>query len=164
MNSEIKAMLLACEGRYPTRAEQAILRDWASRLEARLAALEEVRQREEVIVGQTIDEIFRAYPDFEKRYKDARSSCTRDETLVLRYCAQAMLRGDAKYLEDSLLTWMATILRGVGFLPQFIEDTYRTMMKVAMRELSPATAELLRPYLELCVTTLPGKGKAGGGA
>lgn len=164
MNSEIKAMLLACEGRYPTRAEQAILRDWASRLEARLAALEEVRQREEVIVGQTVDEILRAYPDFEKRYKDARQCCTRDETLVLRYCAQAMLRGDAKYLEDALLTWMATILRGVGFLPQFIEDAYRTMMKVAMRELSPATAELLRPYLELCVATLPGKGKAGGGA
>ena len=164
MNTEIKAMLLACEGRYPTRAEQAILRDWASRLEARLAALEEVRQREEVIVGQTVEEIFRAYPDFEKRYKDARHSCTRDQTLVLRYCAQAMLRGDAKYLEDALLTWMTTILRGVGFLPQFIEDAYRAMTKVAMRELSPATAELLRPFLELCVATLPGKGKGGGGS
>lgn len=164
MNSEIKAMLLACEGRYPTRAEQALLRDWATRLEARLTALEEIRQREEVIVSQTVDEIFRAYPDFEKRYKDTRQCCTRDETLVLRYCAQAMLRGDPKYLEDSLLTWLSTILRGVGFLPQFIEDAYRTLTKVAMRELTPPTAELLRPFLEQCVAMLPGKGKPGGGS
>lgn len=159
MNSEIKAMLLACEGRYPTKAEQALLRDWAAKLEGRLTALEDIRQREEAIIGQTIDEVLRAYPDFEKRYKDARQSCTRDMTLVLRYCAQAMLRNDTQYLEDSILTWMATILRGVGFTSQFVEDTYKTMLKTAMRELPPASAELLRPYLELCVVTLPGKSK-----
>lgn len=162
MNGEIKAMLLACEGRYPTRAEQALLRDWAGRLEGRLAALEEIRQREEAIAGQTIDEVLRAYPDFERKYKDARLSCARDLTLVLRYCAQALLRGDPQYLEDSLLTWMATILRGVGFTAQFVEDTYRTLLKTAMRELSPATGEMLRPFLEQCATTLPGKGKGGG--
>lgn len=162
MNSEIKAMLLACEGRYPTKAEQALLRDWAGKLEGRLVALEEIRQREEAIVGQTIDEVLRAYPDFEKKYKDARQSCARDLTLVLRYCVQALLRGDPHYLEDSLLTWMATILRGVGFTGQFVEDTYRTLQKIAMRELSPGTGEMLRPFLEQCVAVLPGKGKNGG--
>ncbi len=159
MNHEIQTMLTACEGRYPTRAEQAILRDWASRLEARLAAVEEIKQAEEAIVAQTTDEVFRSYPDFEKRYKAARQSCTRDLTLVLRYCAQAMLRGDAAYLENSLLTWMATILKGVGFTPQFILDTYETLGRVAAHELSPQTAELLRPFIELCATALSGKSK-----
>lgn len=160
MNTEIHAMLTASEGRYPTRAEQALLRDWAARLETRLAAVEEIRQAEEAIVAQTVDEIFRSYPDFEKRFKAARQSCVRDETLVLRYCAQALLRGDPRYLEDSLLTWMATILKGVGFAPQFIEDTYRTLGRVAARELSPETAELLRPFLDQCAVTLAGKPRA----
>ena len=59
----------------------------------------------------------------------------------------------------SLLTWMATILRGVGFTPQFIFDTYDAMGRVAARELSPQSAELLRPYIELCAATLSGKAK-----
>jgi hypothetical protein len=159
MNQDIETMLTACEGRYPTRAEQALLRDWATRLEARLAAVEEIKQAEEAIIAQTVDEVFRNYPDFEKRYKNARQSCTRDETLVLRYCAQALMRGDAAYLENSLLSWMATILKGVGFTPQFIFDTYETMGRVAARELSPQAAELLRPYVELCATALSGKSK-----
>lgn len=157
MNHEIQTMLSASEGRYPTRAEQAILRDWAAKLDVRLAAVDEIRATEEAIIGPTVDEVFRSYPDFEKRYKAARQSCTRDMTLVLRYCAQAMLRGDSRYLEDSLLTWMASILKGVGFTPQFIEDTYRTLGRVAARELTPAVAELLRPYIEQCATTLSGK-------
>lgn len=159
MNQDIQTMLTACEGRYPTRAEQAILRDWATRLEARLAAVEEIKQAEEGIIGQTVDEVFRSYPDFEKRYKNARQSCTRDMTLVLRYCAQALMRGDAAYLENSLLSWMATILKGVGFTPQFIFDTYDAMGRVAARELSPQTAELLRPFVDLCATALSGKAR-----
>lgn len=164
MNHEIDAMLTACEGRYPTRAEQALLRDWGSRLDARLAAVEEIHAREEAIVGAAVDEALRAYPDLEKRVKNARHCCIRDESLVLRYAAMAMLRGDAKYLEDALLTWMATVLRGIGFSPQFITDTYQGMIRSAARELSPAVMEQIRPYLELCVTALAGKREAVGGA
>ena len=164
MNHEIQTMLTACEGRYPTRAEQALLRDWASRLDVRLAAVEEINLREAALVATTVDEVLRAYPDLEKRVKGARQSCTRDLTLVLRYCALALLRGDAKYLEDSLLTWMATILRGVGFVPAFISDTYQTLVRVAARELSPPTMEQLRAYLEQCATVLAGKRSDGGEA
>lgn len=164
MNHDIQTMLTACEGRYPTRAEQAMLRDWASRLDGRLAAVEEIHARENAIISTTVDEVLRAYPDLEKRVKHARQCCARDLTLVLRYCTLAMLRGDAKYLEDALLTWMATILRGVGFAPQFIADTYQTLTRVAARELSPSTMEQLRSYLEQCVTGLAGKRDDAGGA
>lgn len=157
MNHEIGAMLTASEGRYPTRAEQALLRGWAERLDTRLEALEAIRAAEEAIVGQTCDEVLGAYPNVEKFYKDMRASCVRDLSLVLRYCAQALLRDDVQYLEDSLLTWMATILRGVGLAPAFIEDTYQALMKAAARELPPTTSEMLRPYLERCVAVLPGK-------
>jgi hypothetical protein len=164
MNNEIQAMLTACEGRYPTRAEQGMLREWASRLDARLAALEEIRAREDAIVGATVDDVLRRYPELEKRVKNARQCCVRDETLVLRYCALALVRSDPRWLEDSLLTWMATILRGVGFAGPFIADAYQTMTRTAARELSPSTMELLRPYLEQCIATLAGKREAAGGA
>ena len=157
MNHEIQTMLSASEGRYPTRAEQAILRDWATRLDARLEAVEAIRAAEETIVGQAVDEVLATYPNVEKHYNAVRTSCIRDLSLVLRYAAQAMLRGDPQYLEDSLLTWMATILRGVGLAPQFIEDSYRALGRVAARELPPPVSELLRPYIERCVVVLPGR-------
>lgn len=160
MNSELQTMLTACEGRYPTRAEQAMLRDWAARLDGRLAAVTEIQSREEVIVGQTVDAVLQAYPDLEKRVKDARRCCLRDVSLVLRYCALALLRGDPQWLEDSLLTWLSTVLRGVGFAPAFVADAYQTLMRMAARELSPAVNEMLRPFLELTVAVLSGKREA----
>jgi hypothetical protein len=156
MNKDIEAMLTACEGRYPTRAEQATLRGWAGRFEVRLAAIEEIRECEDKIVTQTVDEVLRNYPDFERRFKGGRQTCLRDETLVLRFCAQALLREDMHYLEAGLLVWLATILRGVGFTPQFVAYTYSTLIQAADRELSPGVAELLRPYLQRCVAVLGG--------
>ncbi|MBL8975282.1 MAG: hypothetical protein JNK56_32080, partial [Myxococcales bacterium] len=90
MNHEIGAMLTASEGRYPTRAEQALLRGWAEQLEARLAAMEAIRAAEEAIVAQVCDEVMAAYPNVEKFYKDMRASCVRDLSLVVRYCTQAL--------------------------------------------------------------------------
>jgi hypothetical protein len=157
MNTELQTMLTACEGRYPTRAEQAMLRDWAARLDGRLAAVAEIQSREEAIVQSSVDEVLRAYPELESRIKDARKCCLRDESLVLRYCALALLRGDPQWLSDSLLTWMATVLRGVGFAPAFVADTYQILTRSAARELSPGVMEQLRPFLELTVDTLSGK-------
>ena len=140
MNQSILNMLSTAEGRYLNNAEQALLRELAQGLEARLLAMTEISAKEAIIVERTVKEVFAAYPDIEKKYKGAMQTCIRDETLVLRHVALAMVRNDAQYLNDSLLTWLATILKGVGFAPRFIEDTYKTMALVSTRELSPATA------------------------
>lgn len=157
MNRQIQDMFTSAEGRYLNAAEQGLLRDWAQGLDARLAAMSEISAKEGPIVEQTVKEIFRAYPDIEKKFKNAMATCIRDETLVLRYATQAMLRNDPKYLDDALLSWLATILKGVGFAPHFIEDTYKTMALVAGRELSPSTAKLLHPFVLQCAAVLSGK-------
>ena len=157
MNRQILEMFGSAEGRYLTASEQSTLRDYAQGLEARLAAMSEISSKETTIVEQTVREIFRAYPDMEKKFKNAMQTCIRDETLVLRYTAMAMLRNDPQYLNDSLLTWLSTILRGVGFAPHFIEDTYKTLALVAGRELSPATAKLLHPFVLQCAAVLSGR-------
>ena len=157
MNRQLMDMLTASEGRYLTLAEQDTLREFAQGLEARLSAMTEISGKEALIVERTVKEVFAAYPDIEKKYKNAMQTCTRDETLVLRYATQAMVRNDPQYLNDSLLTWMATILKGVGFAPHFIEDTYKTMSLTASKELSPATAKLLQPFLLQCAAVLSGR-------
>ena len=157
MNRQLQEMFTSAEGRYLTAAEQGLLRDYAQSVDARLTAMSEVSSKETTIVEQTVKEILRAYPDVEKKYKNAMATCIRDETLVLRYTTLAMVRNDPQFLNDSLLTWLATILKGVGFTPHFIEDTYKTMAMVAGRELSPATAKLLHPFVLQCAAVLSGK-------
>jgi hypothetical protein len=149
-------MLVEAEGRYLTAAEQATLREFASRIDERLAAMAEVESKESAIIEQTLKELIRAYPDFEKKYASARSKGGRDLALALRYCALAMVRNDGKFLHDSLLLWMGTMLRGLGMAAQFIEDAYKAMERVASRELSPKVAEELRPYIQQCARELAG--------
>lgn len=158
MNRQLQQMFAAAEGRYLNPSEQSSLRAFALGIEARLAAMTEISSKESVIIERTVREIFRAYPDLEKKYKNAKQTCVRDETMVLRYATLAMLRSDPQYLNDSLLTWMATILKGVGFAPHFIEDTYKTLAAEAGKELSPATMNLLHPFLTQCAQVLSGKG------
>ena len=157
MNRQVQDVFASAEGRYLSAAEQGVIRDWVQGLDARLAAMSEISGKETTIVEQTVKEIFRAYPDIEKKYKNAMATCIRDETLVLRYTTLAMVRNDPQYLNDALLSWLATILKGVGFAPHFIEDTYKTMALVAGRELSPSTAKLLHPFVLQCAAVLSGK-------
>ena len=163
MNRQLMDMLTASEGRYLTRAEQDTLREFAQGLEARLAAIAEISSKETLIVERTVKEVFAAYPDIAKKYKNAMQTCIRDETLVLRYATLAMVRDDPQYLNDTLLSWMATILKGVGFAGHFIEDTYKTLGLNAGKELSPGTSKLLQPFLTQCATVLSGRA-AGHGA
>ncbi len=157
MNRQLMDMLNNAEGRYLSASEQDQLREFAQGLDARLSAMIEIGSKESAIVEHTVKEILFAYPDLEKKYKNVMQTCIRDETMVLRYATQAMLRNDPQFLSDSLLTWMATILKGVGFAPQFIEDTYKTLSLTASKELSPTAAKLLQPFLVQCTVVLSGR-------
>lgn len=160
MNRQIQEMMTAAEGRYLNQAEQTLLREFAQGMEARLSAMSEISSKESVIVDRAVKEIMRAYPDLEKKYKNPQQTGIRDETLVLRYATLAMVKNDPQYLSDALLTWLATILKGIGFTSQFLEDAYQILERTATKELSPATAKLLQPFLNQCVTALSGRGAA----
>jgi hypothetical protein len=137
-----------------TKAEQALLRDFAGRLDDRLLAMEEIQAKEQVIIDSTIDEILRAYPDFEQRHKSGRQKGQRDMTLVVRYAALAMVRNDAQFLDEALLIWFGTILKGIGFAVSFLEDSYKTLERAAERELDPKVAALFMPFLRQCTAAL----------
>jgi hypothetical protein len=105
VNHAITDMLKQADGRYLTKDEGQLLREFASSLEARLAAMEELSQKEGKIIDRAIKEVMRAYPDYKDKYPEGQQKGTRDMTFVLRYCAHAMVRNDARFLEDTVLAW-----------------------------------------------------------
>lgn len=154
MNHAITDMLKQADGRYLTKDEGALLRDFASSLEARLAAMEELSQKEGKIIDRAIKEVMRAYPDYKDKYPEGQQKGTRDMTFVLRYCAHAMVRNDARFLEDTVLAWLTTILRGVGLRANLIADAYRAVEKFTLEELTPGSAELIRPWIQMATSAL----------
>ncbi|MDX2011126.1 MAG: hypothetical protein SFW67_13085 [Myxococcaceae bacterium] len=154
MNSAITDMFKQADGRYLTKDEGQLLREFASTLEARLAAMEELSQKEGKIIDRAIKEVMRAYPDYKDKYPEGQQKGARDMTFVLRYCAHAMVRNDPRFLEDTVLAWLATILRGVGLRANLIADAYRAVEKFALEELSPPSAELIRPWIQMATGAL----------
>jgi len=154
MKTQIQQILTRAEGRYLSDAEGATLRTWAAGLDERLAAMVEIHRVEEAMIQAVMKRIMTAYPDFTKKYASGAEKGVRDMSIVLRYAAHAMLLQDMPYLEDNLLTWLATVLRGIGFTPDFIEDAYGTLERAARDQLTAKTSSLIAPYLEHCRVSL----------
>lgn len=160
MNRQIMETLKNAEGRYLTKAEMSAMLEYAQKLGERLKAAEEVESKEESIIGKLMNEMSNAYPDFEKQYGRGMDKGTRDTGLVLRYAVQAMIRDDVSWLDTVILTWLNTILRGIGFTEGFVRDTYVMMERCCQAELSPETFTMLQPFVQRAQSTLAAREQA----
>jgi hypothetical protein len=158
VNKQINDIFKAADCRYLNKQEQQVLRDQVALLDGRLKAMDELASKEASIVDRTMKEVLRAYPDFKEKYSHGAESGTRDLTFVLRYAAHAMLRNDPQYFDDALLSWLKTILRGVGLRQAFIADVYRALERFATEELSPSTAAVIKPFIAHAGATLSAQG------
>lgn len=154
MNKQINDIFKAADCRYLNKQEQQVLRDQVAALDARLKAMDELAGKEAAIIDRTMKEVLRAYPDFKEKYAQGGDAGTRDLTFVLRYAAHAMVRNDPQYFDDALLSWMKTILRGVGLRQAFIADVYRALERFATEELSAPTAAVIKPFIAHAGATL----------
>lgn len=148
MNTRFDQMFTQAEGRYLSAEEIGRLKSYAASVEARLQAMAAIEQAEARIVSETLDEVWRQHPDFAQRHHMSREKCTRDVTLVLRYCTLAMVQDDETFLTDKLLHWMRTILHAFKF-DGSIDTTYRALPRRAEANLDPRHIRLLEPYLRL---------------
>lgn len=147
MNRRIQEIFTTAEGRYLTKEEQDYIEQTAASVAARLRAMQEVSEKEVTIVDATIREVMRAYPDLEQKYRAAKPKGTRDIALALRFATSAMVRNDPAAFQSELLSWFNTILKGVGLSASFVEDTYKTLERMAARELTPPSMEKMAPFL-----------------
>lgn len=153
MNHRFDHMLTEAEGRYLTAEESRLMVKYASSLELRLAAMNALEKVEEKIVDEVLTVVWQKHPEFERAHHQAKDRCRRDVTLVLRYCATAMLRDDDKFLEEKLLHWLHTILHSFHF-GDVIATTYRALPQRVEANISAQYNQLLAPYLKLTMETL----------
>ena len=101
--------------------------------------MSEISGKETTIVEQTVRGSFAPIPTW-KEVQERHADLHRDETTGAALARRWPCCGnDPQYLNDALLTWLSTILRGVGFGAALHRNTYKTLALVAGRELSPAT-------------------------
>ncbi|MEM6731682.1 MAG: hypothetical protein AAF658_09005 [Myxococcota bacterium] len=154
MNTQLNDIMTAAEGRYITKGEQTIIREYVGGLERRLHAADEVQNKERAMSEKATRAVIDAYPEYERDHDQAFEKSVRDMTLMLRYAAMAMVKNDKEWLNDAVLLWFATILRGIGFTRNFVHDTYATLEEAMKSDVSPETFELMQPYVEHIRVTL----------
>lgn len=154
MNNELETMLRNAEGRYLTPAEEQKLRGFAQTLDQRLQTMAELRNKEAEVVERCMLRIKEAYPDFQAAYPEGSPKGSRDMILVLRFAAMALVKDDPEHLRTGLLTWLKTILRGVGLAEHFVRDAYTILSKEASQCLSQESYAAIEPYLQLVIDEL----------
>lgn len=154
MNKHIADIMRSAEGRYLTSEEAQTVIDTLRGFEHRLGIMQRLEEKESAIIVATVDKVFEKYPDFPKTHPQAAEKCVRDETLVLRYCALALVNNDPTILCEKLLYWLRTILLAIDFDPGFVRFTYETMQEMTRQNLSAEDAEEINKYLSIVVDVL----------
>jgi len=108
-----------------------------------------VQRREKEIVDKVLKQLSKAAPGFPKRFtEEGVDRCQRDISLVLRYCATAMLLADEELLKDRLLYWMQNIMRALRH-QQTNDRVYQILQQVVREQLPPENSSLILPYLKI---------------
>ena len=108
-----------------------------------------VQRREKDIVDKVLKQLSKAAPGFPKRFtEEGTDRCHRDISLVLRYCATAMLLADEELLKDRLLYWMQNIRRALRH-QQPNDRVYQILQQVVREQLPPENSSLILPYLKI---------------
>ena len=152
--NKIQHIFTQAEGRYLSKQEQQTILNWASMLEKRMRASDEIQSKEDTIARQTTKAIVAAFPGFDERFNNAPGKTDRDISLSLRYATQAMIRDDMQWLDDSLLYWFRTILIGHGMTPKLLGKSYQMVSKACEAELSAETWSMLKPYMDRVVEVM----------
>ncbi|MEM9696369.1 MAG: hypothetical protein AAGA56_27745 [Myxococcota bacterium] len=148
MNSELRAMMGAAEGRYLTGEEAAAVRTWAVGMNDRLETVERLAEKESQIVSNAVAAVQAKHPN---EANDALLTQAKLEEMLkqhFRYVAQAYVLDDTRYFEEQYAQWTAELLTSMGN-PAAMVDVYRLAKEAAESTLDPADMRAFRPYVEI---------------
>ncbi len=154
MNRQIADIMRSAEGRYFTPEENNTIIETARAYERRLAIMQRLEEKEKNIVAATVDKSFEKFPDFPQKHPQAAEKGMRDVTLVLRYCALAMVNGDPEMLRQKLLYWLKTIFMSMDIDTNFVRSTYETVQDLVRQEMSAEDAEEINQYVSVVIDVL----------
>jgi hypothetical protein len=145
--SSVLKTLAACDGRYPTEAEEIACLTYAQSLPKRLQAANLIGQKESEIVREAIEEMKPRYPRFLALHERAYEKGARDMELCLRYTVQGMVVNDPDMPKEKLFVWYGTIIRSLGLTPQYAREACQAVHDACRRNLPPEAFATADPYL-----------------
>lgn len=148
MNPKIEKMFNDAEGRYLEPTEQSMLIEYASSLEARLAAMRAIEEHESAIVTACVERMLDDQPELTAKHLEVKEKSIRDMTLVLRACSAAMVRDSEQLLSNRLVPWFRTVINAFE-MHEAIEQAYSTLISEIEAKLEPEHFELIAPFLKL---------------
>ena len=134
---------------YLTDNDLFHLERFASNFSARLEAYNLLRDRADELVVRSLKLLAQQYPDLVQKHLQR---CKYDMSHILRYMALAILRDDEAFFKDSLMDWHANIIHSYQMSSE-CSTAYRLLQEVAGQMLSPQSSSLVKPYLEIAVST-----------
>jgi hypothetical protein len=150
MHTELREVMHGAEGRYLSSDEIDRVMGIVNSYEDRFAIMKKLELNEIEIVNETIERMFEKYPDFYKDRPNAYDKCVRDESLVLRYAAMAMVNNDPEIFEEKVLYWMKTVVQSMEFTEE-AKFTYTYMQTLVTRALGEKDAPEINRYLQMMV-------------
>lgn len=153
MNTELRKMIVAAEGRYLHDGEIAAVRDWAIQLEARLGAAARLQAAEDAIAEEASRRFVERFPEYAQRVKDARAKTARDMKLTLRYAAAAFVRDDESFFRRSYASWIAELLTAIVDA-ETLAVGQELLREAIVSALDPADARHFVRYVDVFIQEL----------
>ncbi len=158
MNLQIKEMLDKAEGRYFTELEGQHLLSHAEGMLVRLETLHAIERAEAAIIDETVATVMRAHATLKGDHGNVGDKLVRrDQTMVLRYAAMAMLVHDPNFIYDKMAVWLRTILFALC-RPEQVMSGFHALIDACKRHLTAEDAAAVVPYIEVVVRELEENG------
>jgi hypothetical protein len=149
MNLEFEQLMRNAEGRYFTDDEEKQLRGYAQGIERRIETMRAIERAEEAILDDVLNAVLAKYPSVTKRHGDGTDErIRRDQMMVLRYAAFAMLVRDPDYMHQKISVWLRTIMFALCKSEE-VSFGYRQLAKAVKEHLTPEDSEQILPFLQV---------------
>ena len=140
--------------RHLTAAEREQLQACARQLElaARVAAA--VEAAEPAVVEDVVETLRERFPRFAELQPQAWERLAADLQLVVRHDVRALIRGDPRSLDDSVLLYLRSILAAYRLSPGFVRECFTRLREALKAKLGREEASALDPYLKRNIDVL----------
>jgi hypothetical protein len=154
MNHHLREILIAREGSFLSDADTQALGAYAEGVLARLDTMRTIERAEPAILDDVVEEVMSEYPDMASQHgDDAAQRVRRDQAMLLRYAAMAMLLHDQAFIYDKLAVWLRSIMVAMCH-PEQVMLGYRALERACERHLVPEDASALLPFVRIMIEEL----------
>ncbi|MBF2025715.1 MAG: phycobilisome protein [Oscillatoriales cyanobacterium C42_A2020_001] len=150
LNYTLSQNIVEADGRYLDAQELQPLEHYIQSYAVRLETYHLLREYSEKLVLFSLRKFANTYPELIQQHG---GRCKYDMTEVLRYIAIAILRDDELFFKEQMMVWLDTILLAHK-RNMHCSLAYRNLQAAIAASLPAASANLVRPYLDLILQSL----------